>query len=187
MPRTPEPVAKSTSAATSLLDQLSSLKPQFSGADLLSEEAKQAESAGAPSTAATASGWARPAPSTLRRGRRQRGQARGGRLRRGGDNSRLEGRGARRGNRRRGGGGVTTETAAKQEEEDEEGASGVAAVFASHPVVRMASKRRECMRNAALMAKRPTLLQMLLAEDMRHERNQLMQCVRFVVRNKFFR
>ncbi|VDL89507.1 unnamed protein product [Schistocephalus solidus] len=116
----------------------------------------------APSTAATASGWARPAPSTLRRGRRQRGQARGGRLRRGGHNSQLEGRGARRGNRRRGGGGVTTETAAKQEEEDEEGASGVAAVFASHPVVRMASKRRECMRNAALMAKRPTLLQMIV-------------------------
>ncbi|XP_030010647.1 FMR1-interacting protein NUFIP1 isoform X2 [Sphaeramia orbicularis] len=32
----------------------------------------------------------------------------------------------------------------------------------------------------------PTLLEMLLAPDIRHERNILLQCVRFVVRNEFF-
>ncbi|XP_072306915.1 FMR1-interacting protein NUFIP1 [Eucyclogobius newberryi] len=32
----------------------------------------------------------------------------------------------------------------------------------------------------------PTLLEMLLAPDMRHERNVLLQCVRYVVRNNFF-
>ncbi|KAM9820914.1 FMR1-interacting protein NUFIP1 [Neosynchiropus ocellatus] len=35
--------------------------------------------------------------------------------------------------------------------------------------------------------RRPTLLEMLLASDIRHERNVLLQCVRFVVRNDFFR
>ncbi|XP_034072808.1 nuclear fragile X mental retardation-interacting protein 1 isoform X1 [Gymnodraco acuticeps] len=35
-------------------------------------------------------------------------------------------------------------------------------------------------------ARRPTLLEMLLAADIRHERNVLLQCVRYVVRNKFF-
>ncbi|XP_038573026.1 nuclear fragile X mental retardation-interacting protein 1-like, partial [Micropterus salmoides] len=34
--------------------------------------------------------------------------------------------------------------------------------------------------------RRPTLLEMLLAPDVRHERNVLLQCVRFVVRNNFF-
>ncbi|XP_028326046.1 FMR1-interacting protein NUFIP1 [Gouania willdenowi] len=33
---------------------------------------------------------------------------------------------------------------------------------------------------------RPTLLEMLLAPDIRHERNVLLQCVRYVVRNNFF-
>ncbi|KAM9328544.1 FMR1-interacting protein NUFIP1 [Pholidichthys leucotaenia] len=33
---------------------------------------------------------------------------------------------------------------------------------------------------------RPTLLEMLLAPDIRHERNVLLQCVRYVVRNQFF-
>ncbi|KAL7057464.1 hypothetical protein AAHC03_025627 [Spirometra sp. Aus1] len=125
---------KPTPATTSLLDQLSNLKPKFSGAESPSVGAEQKESPGTPVTAnptpTTATGRTRPPPNRLRRGR---------------------------------------------------------PIFASHPVVRMASKRRECMRNAALMAKRPTLLQMLLAEEMRHERNQLMQCVRFVVRNNFFR
>ncbi|BHF79508.1 nuclear fragile X mental retardation protein interacting protein 1 [Sparganum proliferum] len=180
---------QSTPATTSLLDQLSSLKPKFSGAE---SQAEQKESPGSPVTVnptpAAATGRARPPPNRLRRGRRQRGQNRGGRPRRGGDDSQSEGR-EDRGRRRRRGGRATTETNVEEEkeEEDEEGASGVTAIFASHPVVRMASKRRECMRNAALMAKRPTLLQMLLAEEMRHERNQLMQCVRFVVRNNFFR
>ncbi|XP_026157604.1 FMR1-interacting protein NUFIP1 [Mastacembelus armatus] len=32
----------------------------------------------------------------------------------------------------------------------------------------------------------PTLLEMLLAPDIRHERNVLLQCVRYVVRNNFF-
>nr|VZI22764.1 unnamed protein product [Spirometra erinaceieuropaei] len=176
---------KSTPATTSLLDQLSSLKPKFSGAESPSIGAEQKEGPGTSVTAnptpAAATGRTRPQPSRLRRGRRQRGQNRGGRPRQGGDDSQSEGRGDR--GRRRRGGRATTEASV----EDEEGASGVTAIFASHPVVRMASKRRECMRNAALMAKRPTLLQMLLAEEMRHERNQLMQCVRFVVRNNFFR
>nr|XP_040037101.1 nuclear fragile X mental retardation-interacting protein 1 isoform X1 [Gasterosteus aculeatus aculeatus] len=35
-------------------------------------------------------------------------------------------------------------------------------------------------------SRRPTLLEMLLASDIRHERNVLLQCVRYVVRNKFF-
>ncbi|XP_056287281.1 nuclear fragile X mental retardation-interacting protein 1 [Pseudoliparis swirei] len=35
-------------------------------------------------------------------------------------------------------------------------------------------------------ARRPTLLEMLLAPDIRHERNVLLQCVRYVVRNNFF-
>ncbi|XP_070814065.1 FMR1-interacting protein NUFIP1 [Chaetodon trifascialis] len=34
--------------------------------------------------------------------------------------------------------------------------------------------------------RRPTLLEMLLAPDIRHERNVLLQCVRYVVRNNFF-
>ncbi|XP_004066591.1 nuclear fragile X mental retardation-interacting protein 1 isoform X1 [Oryzias latipes] len=34
--------------------------------------------------------------------------------------------------------------------------------------------------------RQPTLLEMLLAPDIRHERNVLLQCVRFVVRNNFF-
>ncbi|XP_077370535.1 FMR1-interacting protein NUFIP1 [Festucalex cinctus] len=34
--------------------------------------------------------------------------------------------------------------------------------------------------------RRPTLLEMLLAPDIRHERNVLLQCVRYVVRNDFF-
>ncbi|XP_051569038.1 FMR1-interacting protein NUFIP1-like isoform X2 [Myxocyprinus asiaticus] len=33
---------------------------------------------------------------------------------------------------------------------------------------------------------RPTLLEMLLAPDIRHERNVVLQCVRFIVRNGFF-
>ncbi|XP_037335676.2 nuclear fragile X mental retardation-interacting protein 1 isoform X2 [Pungitius pungitius] len=35
-------------------------------------------------------------------------------------------------------------------------------------------------------SRRPTLLEMLLAPDIRHERNVLLQCVRYVVRNNFF-
>ncbi|KAM9836252.1 FMR1-interacting protein NUFIP1 [Aulostomus maculatus] len=34
--------------------------------------------------------------------------------------------------------------------------------------------------------RRPTLLEMLLAPDIRHERNVLLQCIRYVVRNNFF-
>lgn len=34
--------------------------------------------------------------------------------------------------------------------------------------------------------RRPTLLEMLLAPDVRHERNVVLQCVRFIVRNGFF-
>ncbi|XP_073808725.1 FMR1-interacting protein NUFIP1 isoform X1 [Danio rerio] len=32
----------------------------------------------------------------------------------------------------------------------------------------------------------PTLLEMLLAPDIRHERNVVLQCVRFIIRNRFF-
>lgn len=35
-------------------------------------------------------------------------------------------------------------------------------------------------------SRRTTLLEMLLAPDIRHERNVLLQCVRYVVRNRFF-
>mgnify|MGYP002804001644 FL=1 len=33
---------------------------------------------------------------------------------------------------------------------------------------------------------RPTLLEMLLASDIRHERNVMLQCIRFIVRKNFF-
>ncbi|VDO04200.1 unnamed protein product [Rodentolepis nana] len=69
---------------------------------------------------------------------------------------------------------------------DEISSKGGQKAFANHPVVEMARKRRLCMRRASTILKRPTLLHMLLAEEIRHERNQLMQCVRFVVNNNFF-
>ncbi|XP_063808903.1 FMR1-interacting protein NUFIP1 [Pseudophryne corroboree] len=34
--------------------------------------------------------------------------------------------------------------------------------------------------------KRPTLLEMLLARDIRHERNVILQCVRYIIQNDFF-
>ncbi|EUB55905.1 Nuclear fragile X mental retardation-interacting protein [Echinococcus granulosus] len=82
----------------------------------------------------------------------------------------------------------TTSTAADdgEVEIDEVSAKGGVKAFAAHPLVQMFARRRACMRHASLISKRPTLLQMLLAEEMRHERNQLMQCVRFVVKNNFF-
>ncbi|KAM7538697.1 hypothetical protein Aperf_G00000052653 [Anoplocephala perfoliata] len=69
---------------------------------------------------------------------------------------------------------------------DEVSSKGGQKAFANHPVVQMATRRRLCMRRASTITKRPTLLHMLLAEEIRHERNQLMQCVRFVVNNNFF-
>ncbi|VDL60782.1 unnamed protein product [Hymenolepis diminuta] len=69
---------------------------------------------------------------------------------------------------------------------DEISSKGGQKAFANHPVVEMARKRRLFMRRASTILKRPTLLHMLLAEEIRHERNQLMQCVRFVVNNNFF-
>nr|CDS31515.1 nuclear fragile X mental retardation interacting [Hymenolepis microstoma] len=69
---------------------------------------------------------------------------------------------------------------------DEISSKGGQKAFANHPVVEMARKRHLCMRRASTILKRPTLLHMLLAEEIRHERNQLMQCVRFVVNNNFF-
>ncbi|KAL5969766.1 Nuclear fragile X mental retardation-interacting protein 1 [Taenia solium] len=82
----------------------------------------------------------------------------------------------------------TTSTAVDDAEMaiDEVSARGGVKAFAAHPLVQMFARRRACMRHASLISKRPTLLQMLLAEEMRHERNQLMQCVRFVVKNNFF-
>ncbi|XP_078088387.1 FMR1-interacting protein NUFIP1 isoform X2 [Mustelus asterias] len=35
------------------------------------------------------------------------------------------------------------------------------------------------------LIRRPTLLEMLLARDMRHERNVILQCVRYIIENKF--
>ncbi|VDM31427.1 unnamed protein product [Hydatigera taeniaeformis] len=81
---------------------------------------------------------------------------------------------------------ASTEADDEELEIDEVSARGGVKAFAAHPLVQMFAKRRNCMRHASLISKRPTLLQMLLAEEMRHERNQLMQCVRFVVKNNFF-
>ncbi|THD19643.1 hypothetical protein D915_009505 [Fasciola hepatica] len=58
--------------------------------------------------------------------------------------------------------------------------------FAAHPIVQLRAKRRACLNNPERIHSRPTLLHMLLAEEMRTERNQLMQCVRYVVKNNFF-
>ncbi|KAA0198586.1 hypothetical protein FBUS_01715 [Fasciolopsis buskii] len=58
--------------------------------------------------------------------------------------------------------------------------------FASHPIVQLRAKRRACVKHPERIHSRPTLLHMLLAEEMRTERNQLMQCVRYVVKNNFF-
>ncbi|TGZ37095.1 hypothetical protein CRM22_011363 [Opisthorchis felineus] len=58
--------------------------------------------------------------------------------------------------------------------------------FSSHPVVQMAMKRRIVSKNPNRIHSRPTLLHMLLADEMRTERNQLMQCVRYVVKHNCF-
>ncbi|KER21221.1 hypothetical protein X801_06740 [Opisthorchis viverrini] len=58
--------------------------------------------------------------------------------------------------------------------------------FSSHPVVQMAMKRRIVSKNPNRIHSRPTLLHMLLADEMRTERNQLMQCVRYVVKHNYF-
>ncbi|XP_030056383.1 FMR1-interacting protein NUFIP1 [Microcaecilia unicolor] len=39
----------------------------------------------------------------------------------------------------------------------------------------------------SLQERRPTLLEMLLAHDIRHERNVILQCVRYILQNNFFR
>ncbi|CAH8428676.1 unnamed protein product [Schistosoma intercalatum] len=58
--------------------------------------------------------------------------------------------------------------------------------FASHPLVKLQVKRRQCLSDIHRIHSRPTLLQMLLAEDIRKERNQLMQCIRYIVNENFF-
>ncbi|CAH8431206.1 unnamed protein product [Heterobilharzia americana] len=58
--------------------------------------------------------------------------------------------------------------------------------FASHPLVKLQVKRRQCLSNIHRIHSRPTLLQMLLAEDIRKERNQLMQCIRYIVNENYF-
>lgn len=58
--------------------------------------------------------------------------------------------------------------------------------FSSHPLVRMQAKRRAVSKEPNRIYSRPTLLHMLLAEEMRTERNHLMQCIRFVIKNNFF-
>ncbi|CAH8428561.1 unnamed protein product [Schistosoma turkestanicum] len=58
--------------------------------------------------------------------------------------------------------------------------------FASHPLVKLQMKRRQCLSDIHRIHSRPTLLQMLLAEDIRKERNQLMQCIRYIVNENFF-
>ncbi|KAK1170100.1 nuclear fragile X mental retardation-interacting protein 1 isoform X2 [Acipenser oxyrinchus oxyrinchus] len=44
--------------------------------------------------------------------------------------------------------------------------------------------RKECSQQRG--QRRPTLLEMLLARDIRHERNVILQCVRYIVQNDFF-
>ncbi|XP_061547036.1 nuclear fragile X mental retardation-interacting protein 1 isoform X2 [Phycodurus eques] len=51
---------------------------------------------------------------------------------------------------------------------------------------RRGGKRGRGGHHDMLQTRRPTLLEMLLAPDIRHERNVLLQCVRYVVRNDFF-
>ncbi|XP_005744331.1 FMR1-interacting protein NUFIP1 isoform X1 [Pundamilia nyererei] len=48
------------------------------------------------------------------------------------------------------------------------------------------SKGERAGRGRLPQSHRPTLLEMLLAPDIRHERNVLLQCVRYIVRNHFF-
>ncbi|XP_039395051.1 nuclear fragile X mental retardation-interacting protein 1 isoform X3 [Mauremys reevesii] len=48
------------------------------------------------------------------------------------------------------------------------------------------SDRRRKKSLPVLPKRRPTLLEMLLAQDIRHERNVILQCVRYVIRNDMF-
>ncbi|NXX16656.1 NUFP1 protein, partial [Podargus strigoides] len=41
-------------------------------------------------------------------------------------------------------------------------------------------------KTSSLLKRRPTLLEMLLAHDIRHERNVVLQCVRYLIRNNVF-
>ncbi|KAF8562873.1 hypothetical protein P879_10596 [Paragonimus westermani] len=58
--------------------------------------------------------------------------------------------------------------------------------FASSPLVQLQAKRRAISKNPNRILSRPTILQMLLAEEIRTERNQLMQCVRYVIKQNYF-
>ncbi|XP_026518688.1 nuclear fragile X mental retardation-interacting protein 1 [Terrapene carolina triunguis] len=48
------------------------------------------------------------------------------------------------------------------------------------------SNRRRKKSLPVLPKRRPTLLEMLLAQDIRHERNVILQCVRYIIRNDMF-
>ncbi|CAH8824283.1 unnamed protein product [Trichobilharzia szidati] len=76
-----------------------------------------------------------------------------------------------------------TSTSSKGEEVDADSKNDP---FASHPLVKLQAKRRQCLSSIHSIHSRPTLLQMLLAEDIRKERNQLMQCIRYIVNENFF-
>ncbi|KAF6772981.1 hypothetical protein AHF37_07268 [Paragonimus kellicotti] len=58
--------------------------------------------------------------------------------------------------------------------------------FASNPLIQLQAKRRAISRNPNRILSRPTILHMLLAEEMRTERNQLMQCIRYVIKQNYF-
>ncbi|KAA3677695.1 uncharacterized protein DEA37_0000530 [Paragonimus westermani] len=58
--------------------------------------------------------------------------------------------------------------------------------FASSPLVQLQAKRRAISKNPNRILSRPTILQMLLAEEIRTERNQLMQCIRYVIKQNYF-
>ncbi|KAM8977503.1 FMR1-interacting protein NUFIP1 [Pelodytes ibericus] len=54
-----------------------------------------------------------------------------------------------------------------------------------HPINQKPQRPEKKTYNAPIK-NRPTLLEMLLARDIRHERNVILQCVRYIVQNKFF-
>ncbi|KAF7241715.1 hypothetical protein EG68_10298 [Paragonimus skrjabini miyazakii] len=58
--------------------------------------------------------------------------------------------------------------------------------FASNPLIQLQAKRRAISKNPNRILSRPTILHMLLAEEMRTERNQLMQCIRYVIKQNYF-
>jgi len=57
----------------------------------------------------------------------------------------------------------------------------------SAPALTLHWRRSRCMAEPGARLQRPALLEMLLARDIRHERNLLLQCVRYMCAHEFFR